>query len=245
MRAMVLAAGRGERMRPLTDNCPKPLLPVGGKPLIAWQVERLVRGGFTDLAINVSYLGEQITQYLGDGARFGARIAYSHEAMPMESAGGIAHALHLLGDGPVLIAASDVYTEFDYASLAEPWRRIGAANRASPGPDDPTLAHLVLVPNPAFRPRGDYSLLHTSDKSQYGLVGLSGSPRWTWTGIGIFHTHLLREIPFGKKIALLPFFADWIGRNLVSGEVYPGLWDNLGTPEQLHRLDLELTRSRS
>ena len=113
MRAMVLAAGRGERMRPLTNDCPKPLLPVGGKPLIVWQIERLARAGYDELVINVSYLAEKITAFLGDGSAFGVRIAYSPEAEPMESAGGIAHALPLLGDGPVLVVASDVYTEFD------------------------------------------------------------------------------------------------------------------------------------
>jgi len=122
---MVLAAGRGERMRPLTDACPKPLLPVGGKPLIVWQIERLVRAGFDELVINVSYRAPQITEYLGDGARFGARIRYSHEVEPLESAGGLAHALPLLGEGPVLVVAADVYAEFDYAGLA-------ASRRASP-----------------------------------------------------------------------------------------------------------------
>ena len=231
MRAMVLAAGRGERMRPLTDTCPKPLLPVGGKPLIVWQIERLVRAGYADLVINVSYRAGQIVDCLGDGARFGARITYSPEAEPMESAGGLAHALPRLGDGPVLVVAADVFSDFDYAGLAAPQQTIGAATEA--------LAHLVLVPNPPFRPVGDYSL---SDAGPSGRVGLDGAPRWTWAGIGLFHTSLLREIPLGKKIRLLPFFADWIGRALISGEVYGGVWDNLGTPEQLRQLDRKLRR---
>lgn len=227
---MILAAGRGERMRPLTDTCPKPLLPVGGKPLIVWQIERLVRAGYDELVINVSYRAKQIVDRLGDGARFGATIAYSIEAEPMESAGGLAHALPRVGEGPVLVVAADVYSDFDYAGLAAPRKFIAAAAD--------TLAHLVLVPNPPFRPSGDYSL---STLSLPGRVGLDGTPRWTWAGIGLFHANLLREIPIGKKIPLLPFFADWIGRSLVSGEVHAGVWVNLGTPEQLHELDVKLT----
>lgn len=227
MRAMLLAAGRGERMRPLTDTIPKPLLEVGGKPLIVWQIERLVKGGFDDLVINVSYRGEQIVDALGDGSRFGATIAYSREPEPLETAGGIAHALPLLGEQPVLVTAADVYAEFDYARLAP---------RAT---DQDAGIHLVLVPNPSFRPLGDYSLDFDSQPAQ---VGLQGSPRWTWSGIGVFPIPLLREIPASKRIALLPFFSDWIARGLVRGQVYRGLWDNLGTPEQLASLDASLKR---
>ena len=238
MRAMVLAAGRGERMRPLTIDCPKPLLPVGGKPLIVWQIERLARAGCGELVINVSYLADRITDFLGDGSRFGVRIVYSHEAEPLESAGGIAYALPLLGEGPILVVASDVYTEFDFSRLGRPHARIRevAENGASGTPK----AHLVLVPNPSFRPQGDYSLSIPDEANPYGRVGTDGAPRWTWTGIGLFHTDLLREIPFGKKMPLLPFFADWMARGLVGGEIYDGVWDNLGTPEQLHRLDVKL-----
>lgn len=226
MRAMILAAGRGERMRPLTDAVPKPLLTAGGKSLIAWQIERLVLAGFDELVINVSYRAAQITAALGDGTAFGARISYSEEAEPLESAGGLAKALPQLGERPVLVVAADVYAEFDYRRLVE--RRAAIARGAS------GQAHLVLVPNPEFRLGGDYSL------SGAGLVGMTGAPRWTWAGIGLFDTRLLREIPIGKKIPLLPFFADWIGRGAVSGELYDGVWDNLGTPEQLRQLDAKL-----
>ena len=228
MRAMLLAAGRGERMRPLTDTVPKPLLEVGGKPLIVWQIERLVRAGFTDIVINVSYRGDQIIDALGDGACFGATIRYSREAEPMETAGGIVHALPLLGDGSVVVAAADVYAEFDYRRLA--------ARREEDDVDGDGL-HLVLVPNPEFRPEGDYTV---ALGPQPELVGLDGSPRWTWSGIGVFPVALLSEIPVGRKLPLLPFFTDWIGRGLVRGEVYRGVWDNLGTPEQLARLDFIL-----
>lgn len=235
MRAMLLAAGRGERMRPLTDTVPKPLLEVNGKPLIVWQIERLVRAGFDELVINVSYRGDQIVDALGDGLRFGASIAYSREPEPMETAGGIAHALPLLGDGMVVIAAADVYIEFDC-------RRLAVRADDDDGEDgDTALIHLVLVPNPAFRPHGDYTL---ALGGQPGRVGLQGSPRWTWSGIGVFPVTLLREIPAGRKIALLPFFADWIGRGLARGEVFRGVWDNLGTPEQLKQLDVSLRVQR-
>ena len=230
MRAMLLAAGRGERMRPLTDSVPKPLLMAGGKPLIVWQLERLVRAGFDDVVINVAYRGEQIVEALGDGARYGARITYSRESEPMETAGGIAHALPLLGDGSVVVAAADVYAEFDYRRLAARVDDLG----------DEAAIHLVLVPNPSFRPQGDYAL---ELGTQPGRVGLNGFPRWTWSGIGVFPTRLLREIPSGKRIALLPFFAHWIARGLVRGELYRGVWDNLGTPKQLARLDVSLKQS--
>ena len=161
----------------------------------------------------------------------------------MESAGGIAQALHLLGDGPSLIVAADIFTDFDYASLAPAWRLVMDAGNDYAGASP--LAHLVLVTNREFRPQGDYSLWRAAGESPYGRVGVGGSPRWTWTGIGIFHSRLLREIPFGKKIPLLPFFADWMGRGLVSGELYSGVWENLGTPEQLHQLDVKLSPGKS
>jgi MurNAc alpha-1-phosphate uridylyltransferase len=237
MRAMILAAGRGERMRPLTDACPKPLLPVGGKPLIVWQIERMVAAGFDDIVINVSYLAERIVDALGDGSVFGARITYSPEREPLESAGGIAQALPLLGDAPVLVVAADVYAEIDYARLARARERLLAADGTGP------RVHLVLVPTHDFRPEGDYALSTPTGGVPYGQVGTDGSPRHTWGGIGLFDAGLLREIPFGQKIPLLPFFADWMRRGLVAGELFDGLWDNVGTPDQLRRLDADLANA--
>jgi MurNAc alpha-1-phosphate uridylyltransferase len=239
MHAMILAAGRGERMRPLTDTCPKPLLPVGGKPLIVWQIERMVAAGFDEIVINVSYLADRIMAALGNGSAFGARIAYSQEREPLESAGGVAQALHLLGDAPVLVAAADVYAEIDYARLVRARDRLLAAGDDAARP----RVHLVLVPNHDFRPHGDYSLSPPAGGFPYGLVGTAGSTRHTWSGIGLFDAGLLREIPFGQKIPLLPFFADWMRRGLVAGELFDGLWDNLGTPEQLRRLDADLANA--
>ena len=148
---MILAAGRGERMRPLSDTCPKPLLEAGGKPLIVWQIERLVAGGFSDIVVNVAHLGEQIEATLGNGVSFGARLHYSRETTPLEVAGGIATALPLLGDGVALVVSADVYVEYDYASL----RPRLAAMEASTAP--PHL-HMVMVPNPAYHPGGDFVL---------------------------------------------------------------------------------------
>jgi len=232
---MILAAGRGERMRPLTDHCPKPLLQVGGKPLIVWQIERMVAAGFRDIVVNVSYLGEQIVAALGDGSAYGARIEYSRERDPLESAGGIAYALPKLGSEPVLIAAADVYAELDFGRLAAA-RDWMLANRDA----DMGRSHLVLVPNRPFRPDGDYSLGPPQHPIPYGQVGKAGAPLHTWSGIGLFSVGLLREIPFGQKIPLLPFFLDWIERERVTGELYLGRWDNLGTPAQLQALDAEL-----
>jgi MurNAc alpha-1-phosphate uridylyltransferase len=195
--------------------------------------------------INVSYLADQITASLGDGSRFGARIAYSHEAEPMESAGGIAQALHLLGEGPTLIVAADIFTDFDYASLA-PARRLVADAGIDPTGASP-LAHLVLVPNREFRPEGDYSLLRATDESPYGRVGVGGSPRWTWTGIGIFPLQAsCARFRLARKSRSCRSFIDWMGRGLVSGgSSYSGTWENLGTPEQLHQLDVKLSPGKS
>ena len=145
MRVMILAAGKGERLRPLTDTVPKAMVPAGGKPLIAWHLERLARAGYREAVINVSHLAEQIVEGLGGGERYGLRIAYSREREPLETAGGIAHARALLGEAPFLLVNADIYCEFDFAAL----RRVSLAAR---------LAHLVLVPNPRHRSRGDFTL---------------------------------------------------------------------------------------
>src|SRR5437660_10244128 len=151
MKAMILAAGRGERMRPLSDTMPKPLLEVGGKPLICWQLERLVAAGFTDVVVNVAHRGEAIAAALGDGSRFGATINYSREPEPLEVGGGIATALPLLGEGMALVVSADVYAEFDYASLQP---RVAAMEASAGAPH----LHMVMVPNPAYYPNGDFAL---------------------------------------------------------------------------------------
>lgn len=220
---MILAAGRGERMRPLSDALPKPLLEVGGKPLIVWQLERLVAAGFTDIVINVSHRGELITVALGDGSRFGAVVRYSREPEPLEIGGGISTALPLLGDDLVLVVSGDVYTEYNYAGLVARAAGMGA----QPGP--PHL-HMVMVPNPPYHPDGDFVLAD-------GRLTLDAAARSTFGNVALYRTALFRQLPRGEKIPILPFYREWIGRGWASGELYTGTWANVGTPAELARLE--------
>ncbi len=224
--AMILAAGRGERMRPLSDTCPKPLLRAGGKPLIAWQIEALASAGYRDIVINASWLAAELVTALGNGDAFGVRIHWSLEPEPLETAGGIATALPLFPPGPLLIVSGDIWTRFDYGSLAS---RVAAMAR---GPS-PARAHLVMVPNPAFHPGGDFAL-------GAGRVALEGSDKLTFGNIALYDSELFRELPRGAKIKLLPLFRDWIGRGWVSGERFDGPWANVGTPAELAALDRRL-----
>jgi len=225
MKAMILAAGRGERMRPLSDRAPKPLLEVGGKPLIVWQIERLVRGGFADIVINHAHLGSMIESALGDGAHFDARIRYSPEAEALETAGGIANALHLLGDEPFVVISGDIYTHFDYSMLKQRIERIAR------NPDE-VIAHFVLTDNPPFNPAGDMGLTN-------GVVTLD-PPKLNYGNIGVFHPRLFQEIPRGTKAKLFPPMFDYARAGKISGEHYRGPWFNIGTPEHLAHLDRAL-----
>jgi MurNAc alpha-1-phosphate uridylyltransferase len=228
--AMILAAGRGERMRPLTDDTPKPLLAVGGKPLIVWQVEALARAGFCDIVVNASWRAEALEAALGDGRGLGVRLRWSREAEPLETAGGIATALPLLPPGPVLIVSGDIWTTFDYATLVE--RAAAMARDAAP-----PRVHLVMVPNPPFHPDGDFVLDH-------GRILLEGGHRSTFGNIGLYDTALFGELPRGVKLKLLPLFREWIARDWVSGELHRGAWANVGTPDDLALLDSALSRPR-
>jgi len=227
--AMIFAAGRGERMRPLTDTCPKPLLEVGGKPLIVWQLERLARAGFETIVINHAWLGERIEAALGDGSRWGVRIAYSAEGAALETAGGIAQALPLLEEdgAPAVFAAvsGDVYCDFDYERLAAPAARLAAT-------EDPGM-HLVMVPNPSFHPEGDFALVD-------GILSLDGSPRYTFGNIGLYDTRMFRGLAPGERRALRPYYRETLAAGRASGEVFDGLWENVGTPVQLDALDRRL-----
>lgn len=228
-RALILAAGRGARMRPLTDTVPKPLLPVGGKPLIAWQVERLVAAGFEDIVVNHAHLGEAIEAALGDGARFGARIAYSAERPEaLETAGGVAQALPLLGTEPFAIVSGDIYTTFDYATLHA---RIAAIAR------DPAacVAHLVMVPNPPWHARGD-------DMGVEAGRIVRGRERLTYGNIAVFHPEPFRAIAPGTHLRMFPWAYALVDAGRVSGERFDGDWDNIGTPDQLAALDRRLAR---
>jgi MurNAc alpha-1-phosphate uridylyltransferase len=225
--AMILAAGRGERMRPLSDRTPKPLLAAGGKPLIVWQIEALARAGYRQLVINVSHLAPQLTAALRDGSHLGVRIAWSPEPEPLETAGGIATAMPFIPEGPVLVVSGDIWTGFDYASLdarAARMSRFAAAPRV----------HLVMVPNPPFHPGGDFAL-------EGGRICRDGPSRLTFANIGLYDSALFRELPRGVRLKLLPLFLDWIARGLVSGERFDGPWANVGTPSELAALDGRLT----
>jgi MurNAc alpha-1-phosphate uridylyltransferase len=227
MRALILAAGRGERMRPLTDAVPKALLEVGGRALIDWQVERLARAGFTDLVVNHAHLGAMIEGALGDGSRFGARIRYSPESPALETAGGIARALDLLGGEPFVAVSSDIHTEFDYASLRLPLEAIARdpASRA---------VHLVLVDNPPWHAQGDMGL-------RDGRVTRDG-PKLTYGNIAVFHPAIFRDIAPGTRLKLFPWVYDFVDAGRVTGERYRGPWDNVGTPAQLAALDMRLSQ---
>jgi len=226
--AIILAAGRGERMRPLTDTVPKPLLKAGGRALIEWQVEKLARAGFEDLVVNHAHLGSQIEAALGDGSRFGARIRYSPESPALETAGGIAKALPLLDGKPVLVVAGDIHTDFDYASLHAPLESIAC---------DPVThcAHWVLVDNPPWHPEGD----------DMGLADgriVRGAKRLTYASIGIYDPSIFRGIVPGTWMKLFPWAYGFADAGRVTGEHYRGPWDNVGTAEQLAALDRRLSR---
>jgi MurNAc alpha-1-phosphate uridylyltransferase len=226
-RALILAAGRGERMRPFTDTVPKPLLTAGGRALIEWQVERLVAGGFEELVVNHSHLGAMIEAALGDGRRFGAAIRYSHEPRALETAGGIVQALPLLGAEPFAVVSADIHTAFDYASLHP---RIDAISR-DPGRH---AAHFVLVDNPDFHPGGDMAL-------REGRVAREGE-RLTYGNIAVFHPDPFRGLEPGTALKLFPWAYRLVEEGRVTGERYAGPWDNIGTPDQLAALDRRLSQ---
>lgn len=222
MKAMILAAGRGERMRPLTDHCPKPLLTVGNKPLIVWQIERLVQAGIHEIVINYAWLGHQFPQMLGDGSRWHAKLHYSPEQSALETAGGIARALPLLGEGVFLVVSGDIYTEFDFARLHARAAMMQSQSRP--------LMHLVLVDNPDYHPEGDFGL----DANQLVSTKL---PRFTYANIGLFNTQSFIQLDPQCPAKLAPLIHEAMTHNAVSGEHYRGMWHNIGTPGQLNALD--------
>ncbi|MDP8567512.1 N-acetylmuramate alpha-1-phosphate uridylyltransferase MurU [Methylophilus aquaticus] len=223
MRAMILAAGRGERMRPLTDHTPKPLLVVGGKPLIVWHIEQLARAGITELVINHAHLGVQIEEALGHGTQWGVSIQYSPEKVALETAGGIAYALHLLGSAPFLVINGDVYTDIDYASVQLTQDK---------------LAHLVLVDNPVQHPEGDFCLHN-------GLVEAEGRHKLTFSGVGVYHPHLFESVTKGEPAKLAPLLRQAMQTGHVSGQHHHGVWHDIGTPERLLQLDIALKKQQA
>lgn len=217
---MILAAGRGERLRPLTDSIPKALVPAGGKPLLEWHLERLAASGCREAVINVSHLAGQIVEQVGDGARFGLRISYSREAAPLETAGGIAYARRLLGEAPFLLVNADVYCELDFRALLA--RALGGR-----------LAHLVLVPNPAHHADGDFTL-------DAGSVGNGAGARYTYAGIAVMSPALVEGVRPGDKAPLAPLLRAAAERGLIGGELHRGVWQDVGTRERLAELEAHL-----
>jgi len=221
MKAMILAAGRGERMRPLTDTTPKPLLLAAGKPIIQYTIEQLVSAGFTEIVINVAHLGLQIKQALGSGEQFGASIQYSDEGETgLETAGGIINALPLLGEEAFLVVNGDIANDYDLSQLH---------NKTI------DLAHLILIPNPAHHPEGDFHL------STSHLVSAIAEPRLTYSGIGLYHPQLFKNITPGK-LKLAPILRAAMLENRITGEEFNGFWLDIGTPERLKEMETYLLK---
>ena len=215
---MILAAGRGERLRPLTNHTPKPLLEVGGRPLIEHLIGALASAGFHDLVINLAYLGEQIQAHLGSGRAFDVRVEYSCEGPePLETGGGIRQALPLLGDEPFLVVNGDIATDFPFERM-----------RRKPN----GIAHLVLIPNPPHHPRGDFAL-------EANKVTETGESLYTFAGIGVYHPALFADLAPGR-FALAPVLREAMRRGVVNGELYRGFWMDIGTTERLRHLDQHL-----
>ena len=225
MKAMILAAGRGERMRPLTDTVPKPMLKVRGRPIIEWTIERLARGGVVELVINHSHLGHLIEAALGDGSRLGVSIRYSAEEEALETAGGVTKAMPLLAPGPFVAVNGDVLCDFDFSALRA--RELGG-----------NLAHLVLVANPPHHPQGDFPV-------RDGRVQDGDGPRWTFSGIGLYRPELFESVRPGDKAKLAPLLRAAIARGLVIGEIHCGQWHDIGTPERLDQLNRSLGTGRA
>ena len=217
MKAMILAAGRGERLRPLTDTVPKPLIEVRGETLIARQLRSLHAAGFTEIVVNIAWLGAKIKAQLADGSRYGVHIRYSEEAEgALETGGGILKALPLLGDEPFLVVNGDIYTDFPFASLSN------ALAHAD-------LAHLVMVPNPPHHRDGDFVV------DAGGRLHAEGTPRLTYAGIGVHRPEFFRDCSPGK-FPMLPWWQTAMRAGRVSGQVYAGQWLDAGTPESLRAL---------
>ena len=231
MKALIFAAGLGERMRPLTDHTPKPLLQAGGKPLLAWHLEKLAAIGVRDVVVNTSWLAQRFPEVLGDGSRWGLHLHYSYEGpTPLETGGGMLHALRLLGDAPFLAVNGDIWTDFDFARLPR-----------EPRGD----AHLVLVDNPQHHPGGDFAL------DDDGAVRSDGAAKLTFSGIGVYRPDVLRDWRHvigdaagahdtPPRFRLAPLLRAALARDAVSGEHHRGRWTDVGTPQRLVELDRAL-----
>lgn len=230
MRAMILAAGRGERMRPLTDTIPKPLLIAGGKPLIVWHVERLVRAGITELIINHAWLGMQIERVLRDGRQYGAAIAYSAEPRALETAGGIAKALDFFNGQPFLVINSDIWCDWDPSDAKRLGQTLSSEQR---------LAWLLLVDNPGHHPSGDFLL--SSDGLVADRTSSEGGTPLTFAGIGIYQPALFQSLDKKQPAPLAPLLRRAMLNKCVIGAHHGGKWMDIGTPERLAALDQALS----
>jgi N-acetyl-alpha-D-muramate 1-phosphate uridylyltransferase len=233
MKAMIFAAGRGERMRPLTDSCPKPLLKVRGRPLIVWHIVNLVRAGITEIVINTAHLGDMIEETLGDGSKYGAKLLYSRETTALETAGGVATARHLLGEEPFVAVSGDIYCPyFDFEQVKDVLKDEDLWGKPYPA-DQRDVCWLYLVPNPDFHPEGDFGL------TMYSLTNdaAGGAPKWTFGNIGVYRPEMFDGIAPGQHAKLGPLVRSFIDKKQVGGEVYEGEWHNLGTVEQLEKLN--------
>ena len=219
MKAMILAAGRGERLRPLTDETPKPLIKVAGKSLIEYHLENLARAGFKEIIINTAWLAEKVHQQLGDGSKYGVTIRYSDEGKALETAGGIIHALPLLGDEPFLVVNGDIWCDLDFSTLEE----------LKPS----AQAHLILINNPEHNPSGDFAL-------QKGLIENAGKPMHTYSGIGIYSPEFFERQKLGT-LPLAPILRKKCEASLISGELYNGMWTDVGTIQRLDELEKQLS----
>ena len=216
---MILAAGRGERMGNLTRDLPKPLIRAKGKPLIEWHLEKLSNSGFKDIVINVSYLPEMIKDFVGDGSRWQLNVTYSEENPILETAGGIKNALSLLGKEPFAVINSDIFSNFNYAKL-----KLISLNNSSDG-------HLVLVKNPEHNQTGDFGLLEND------CLALNVNALYTFSGIAVYHPRFFDEMETGVKMQLLPLLKSFISNSLIKGELFEGIWSDIGTLERLEAIN--------
>ena len=220
MKAMILAAGRGERMGNLTQNCPKPLLMVKGRCLIDWHLIKLCEAGFKDIVINVAYLSKEIIEFVGDGSKWRLNISISEEEQALETAGGIKKAIKYLGDEPFLVINADIFSDYNYKNL-----KMTSLQKKS-------LGHLVLVNNPEHNLKGDFGIMDD------GILIMNSERRLTFSGIAIYDPKFFSELAEGNKIKLAPILEIAINKKCIQGELFEGLWSDVGTPERLNMINL-------
>ena len=221
MKVMILAAGRGERMGNLTQNCPKPLLKVKGRCLIDWHLIKLCEAGFKDVVINVAYLSKEIIEFVGDGSKWGLNISISEEEQALETAGGIKKAIKYLGDEPFAVINADIFSDYNYKNLK---------NRSL---QKKSIGHLVLVNNPEHNPKGDFGIMDD------GILTMNSERPLTFSGIAIYDPKFFSELAEGNKIKLAPILEIAINKKCIQGELFDGLWSDIGTPERLNMINLD------